>query len=420
MDVRSHKVKPNGTISEFLFALRTFLEQIFTKEFLEREVSILQTHSKRKDNYSYLVDINVHPAARWWLELTRIIQQKYRVNPMLHSQVLAFMESAMFYVALTTLLNNGSISLNDPEVIERLKDRRNFLPYTYELLIAANYASHDYLLEFPEKRDNVETVDLYVSKDNISAYIECKKLSRNAHWQDVAIETLKYLDSIRPNSYLLSATFSKAPKSRQIAIEYSQRIISRIKKSDNPALSNDASIDIKELPTFIVGNPDSLSLRIPPDIEYYTFLFHYNPLGIISEPRIIILRNTGKLRELRNSLTDRLKTASAQLKKAQRKDALRLIAVDITSFLLEIANPWTPAQNENIIKQVEFVRSYITHWISRNKSVDGVIITRSKLYLNPYNYPLAIVMQPEYILRENVSIKNVPRFEGWSIELVVR
>jgi len=392
--------------------IKQFLESIFGIDFLKTEIKIAKTHLKR----SHLKEVNIHPAAKWWNDLNKIISQGNRINPAIHSQGTSLMESVMLYYALDTLLKKGVISLEDPTVISRLKDRKNFLSYTYELFLAANYASNGYFVKFPEAEESQETVDLYIYNDEgLSAYIECKKLNRKAYWDDVALQIIQYLNSFRPTSYLISATFSKAPKSSKEAIEYGKEVISALKGNTK------TDIKIRELPIFIIGHPDSL-FRPPssPDVEYYTFQFHYNPMGIISEPKIIIFRNTGKLRELKNSLNNRLKKASKQLKVTTRNDIPKLIAVDITSFVREVRNPWSLNNDETIAKQLDFTKTHIRNWLSKNTHVTGVIVTRSKLYLNPYNYPLALVMEPEYIFQEKIPMDTIPLFKGWSIVVIAK
>lgn len=414
--VRRIKRKPDGTVSEFIPQLKAFLEQVFTKEFLEREVEVLQTHSKNKHNYSFLKEVNIHPAAKWWNDLNKIIAQGNRVNPAFHSQVISFMESALFFAALKILVNKGVISLDNTKTLSRLKDRENFLPYFYELFLAANYVYNGYSVKFPEEEKSQEIVDLYVYDDNgNNAYIECKRLSRKVYWEDVALQVFQYLESIRPNSYMISATFPKAPKSAREAREYGRRIILSLKGN------METNIETKELPTFIIGSPVSLH-RLPslPDTEYYTFQFAFNPIGIISEPKILIFRNTGRLKELKNAINDRLKKASKQMKTIERNDVPKLIAIDVTSFVTEVKNIWSPAADKGVERQIEFIKSYIGNWLSRNPHIAGVIITRSILHLNPYNYPLAIVIEPEYILQKDVSLTKIPKFEGWSMATIVK
>lgn len=409
------KRKPDGTVPEFMHLLKSFLEDVFGKDFLERELRILATHSKNKQQYSFLKEVTIHPAAKWWDTVTKIIQQNNRVNPAMHSQIVEFMESALFFAAFRTLAEKGVISLTNGDVVARLRDRKNFLPFVYELTLAANYVSNGYNVEFPERSNESKlTVDLLVHNESTAAYIECKRLTRRVYWEDVVIEVLNYLNSVRPNSYRITATFPKAPKSPQEARKYSEKVLSALREEST------SDVQIKELPTFIIGNPRSLFPPQDKETEYYVSMFGYHPLGIIAEPKVIILRNTGKLKEFKNSVNDRLKQASKQLKNVEDPNVPKIVAIDVTSFVMEIRNIWSGYANEYILQQVDEIRSYIKSRLSKSQHIDGVLITRSVIHLDPYNRPLAVNVVPEYILKESVLLENIPKFKGWSVVTLTR
>jgi tetratricopeptide (TPR) repeat protein len=141
-----------------------------------------------------------------------------------------------------------------------------------------------------------------------------------------------------------------------------------------------------------------------------------NGIPNIREPKIIMFKYPKKLDWIREKLKKRLEEAHKNLSTtsndATNSRISKLICIDLTDVVGRVVIPlleMQPQYDEGLVKELEMDMKM---WLEDHPNIDGVILTRSKLYLDPLWNPYALVFEPKVITLSEISL---PTPRGWTI-----
>jgi len=184
------------------------LESVFTRNFLEALAAKLKRKWGKPEDYHYL-EVKVHRVAKWWTILKAIKERGYVFDLRFKTDLEEFAWIVLFVFALETLLEKGAIPFKEQTFVSRLKSDQ-FDDYLYELLIAANYVSLGYDVEFPELSGET-TIDVVAKRDLEQVFIQCKMLRSGIRWDFIAAELLRRLHKNKMN-IAIEIELSKLPE----------------------------------------------------------------------------------------------------------------------------------------------------------------------------------------------------------------
>ena len=202
------------TIAGLVKELKDFLVHVFGQDFLVKELEKLGWKPRgRPEDYSYLVDVNIHRAARWYAELKAFEERGYTFDLRFSLKVEEFMELLLFYYSFRLLLENGIVDLESKAVQGRLREKAGkFDDFLHEILVASNYASNGFRVSMPEASGE-GGVDVRAGKGPFDVLCECKRLRREAAYNLLAVELLRWLHSQGLN-VMVDVTFGRTPKGK--------------------------------------------------------------------------------------------------------------------------------------------------------------------------------------------------------------
>jgi hypothetical protein len=145
-----HNASPHN-FGELVRVLRSSLEGVFGKEFLEMEAKKLRYRPRgRPEEYRYLLEVGIHRAAKWWSLCNKIEERGYLLDLRFSTEVEELMNLILFDYAIEELAKKEVVSLDDEYFTGKLKSERQFDSLLYELIVGANYASAGYDVAFVE------------------------------------------------------------------------------------------------------------------------------------------------------------------------------------------------------------------------------------------------------------------------------
>ncbi|MCR8487786.1 MAG: tetratricopeptide repeat protein [Crenarchaeota archaeon] len=386
--------------------LRSFLEQIFGKEFLLSESEKFEQYKPKGKlgTLRFLTSVNIHRAAKWYRILWDIAGRGCAFDLNYTSEAEEFIYLMLFAYAFNDLVRLRKANLQDSMLLGKLRNREEFESLMYEVLVASNYASNEFEVHLYPKVDN-RTLDVFAHKEgSIKVYVECKRLRREEAYNDLAIEVGSWLIEKGLN-LMVDVELIKTPKRNDV-----ERISNAIKEYiEGRGVEHDIRVQYYPLPEYL-HNPLSLQVKGPESIEYVLALSYtrFSEKGVeIKEPKVIVFRNINKHNELIAKIDKSLSMAHDQLKFV--RDARKVIYIDLTEIigrqtllLPELIK--LDAGPEILFGKVE---EYVRSWLARHADVDAVALTHVKLYTDHMGLPYSVVVE-----NRAVTSYVVP---GWTI-----
>jgi len=399
-------------LPSLISSVTRFLEEVFGRDFLVSELKKLKWKPKsRPEEYEYLREISIHRAARWYKLLNSFKERGYRFDLRFSIEVEEFMGLLLFYYSLKTLIEKGVIDLGSRVVQGKLHsgNLEQFDDFTNELFVAANYTSNDFNVAMPELSGSGE-VDIYVEKDSIKIWCECKRLRRDEPYLEIAVEILRWLHEKGVNA-LIDIIFAKTPSEKPDAII---RVIEKyIEKSQLEKVSSLERVIVSSLPSI---SDAPLDIRVSTEnIEYLVYAAY---MGIfegkmkIRDPKIVVFRNINKINEVIKKLERRLRDAYEQLERveASGRGVRKVIQVDVSDAVGAIVVPYygRDIYREEVLRKIE---DFCRDWLFKHPNVDAVILMIRRIHLDPFGHPHALV----------VEYRTVTPYTplGWTVETMV-
>lgn len=404
--------------SDLIEALKRFLEHVFGKELLLRELENLERYRPKRghETLKFLIDVNVHRAARWYRILQDVAGRNYvfALNYMLEAE--EFMHLMLFAYAFDKLLQLGKASLQDNNLIGRLKDRRGFESLMYEILIASNYAENGFDVDiFPKAGD------VFAKKNSLEVYIECKRLRRESAYNELAVKVGSWLIERKLN-LLVDVELTKTPKSRDV-----ESISNAIREHiEGRKIERNIKIRYHPLPEYL-RDPLTLYVENPESIEYVaiTSYFRLSEEGVeVKEPKVLIFRNVGRYSELVTKINNALEEAYDQLKAVE--SARKVICLDVTEVVgrpvLQLPDLIRLDVGAEIL--ISKLEEYVRSWLVNHTAVDAIILTSAKLYFDAIGFPFATVVENKTIAGYvapgwTISTRMIPMLKDYSPEQLV-
>ncbi|RSN76452.1 tetratricopeptide repeat protein [Candidatus Methanodesulfokora washburnensis] len=373
-------------------SLERFLVKIFGKEFIESEYNKLKTYAPRgkPEELRYLIAPNVHRAGKWYRLLETIKEQEYSFDLRFSTDVEEFMRLLLFAHGLDLLIRSNTLPLQRKEIVGALRDRGRFESLMYETMIASNYASNKFHVKFPELFG--ERVDIYAERGEIKVYVECKTLKKNEKYVDIAVEIGSWLNEKKVN-VLLDITLPRTPKKEDV--KKVSDLVKKVLEKGEACKEGDIKVSFTELPEYLC-KPFQMSISNPENVEFIlsSSYIRFSAKGPeVKEPKLIILRNPNKYEEVSRRLKDALEKADDQLKTVRGRKVIYIDASEVIGRpTLQI--PELISLNTVMYSKLEaFVRS----WLENHVTIDAVVMTEPRLYLDPFGIPCAVALESKTI-----------------------
>lgn len=391
--------------------LMYFLEKVFGKVWLEQELSKTQhkLHGKPED-FSFLVDVNIHQAAKWWALCNILERRGYKFDLRFMTDLEDFMELMLFCCNLNTLLEKGIINLEDRQFMGRLKDRRLFTSLVYELLVATNYVTQGYEVEFPEIMGK-EPVDIHVKQDKVGAFVECKRLEYKALWSATAKQFLKKATKNGVN-VATRVEVKRPPQKHPEAVKLAKLMMDIVKQESSSIPESGVEINFKSLPTLIEGS--KFEVPLDSDADYLTLSGYVGVFrdGIkIRDPKIVAFKDIERMRRAKERLRENLKKASKQLLSIAGEN--KIICIDVSSVVRKIVLSIGEQDPER--EELRDLMAKAKEWLRDHQNISAVILTWAKLYIDPLGVPTFFLIETMPIT-SRAEISDLPLFKGWTCE----
>jgi len=390
-------------------ALSTFLVKVFGGEFLREEVRKLNSYAPKSkpESLEYLRPIGVHRVARWFRLLENIKERGYSFDLRFSTEIEEFMNFTLFAYAFNTLIRYGILSLDNPAVTGGLRDKDRFESLLYEALIASNYALNGFEVSMPDLL-NRGRIDIYARKGGVEVYCECKKLRRKELYDDLAIKIISKLYQKKLN-LVVDLELLKKPRSTENLIA----LVEKAAEKGMPVKTDEAIIQVQPLPELIEGVYEVLPAR-PETVEYAVstaYMGIFNGVLKVKEPKILVIRDSSKPKDLEERLKSRLKEALDQLRTVE--GYRKVIYVDVSEAVgrpvLLLPEVVRLTQGPETLASHLEVKS--REWLVAHPDIDAIILTKQKLYVDEFGNPYAITVESQL-----VSAYTAP---GWTIEMRV-
>ena len=186
-----------SSVKMLISSLKSFLDKVFGDKLFEEARKLKEWKPKGKlGSFEYLCSVKVHKATRWYWLLRDLEKRGYSFDLRFSSDIEEFMNLLLFAYSFDRLIQQNILSLDSSEVRGALMDRQRFESLTYEVLIAANYASSVFEVKLPDLL-KIGRTDVYAKRGNVVVYAECKKLRRNERYAEVAINVMQELRAVQ-------------------------------------------------------------------------------------------------------------------------------------------------------------------------------------------------------------------------------
>jgi len=390
--------------SSLMDALSDFLTKVFGERLREEAKKLdLYAPKGRPESFEYLRPIGVHRAARWYRLLEKLKERGYLFDLRFSAEIEELMNLMLFAYAFDSLVARGVLTLDSAVVRGRLYDKDGFESLIYEVLVASNYALNGFEVSMPDLSGK-ERVDIYARKGNIEVYCECKKLRRKEQYVDLAIKVMSKLHQ-KGLSLLVDVELLKRPKSIERLIE----LVEKAAEEKRPLKSDEAVIQVQYLPELVEGVYE-LAIPRPETIEYLVSAAYagiFDGTLKVREPKVLVIRDVGKQRDVEEQLKNRLREAVDQLSlvKGRRK----LIYVDVSEVVgrpvLQLPELLQVRHGPEIL--ASRLEEKCREWLGVRLDIDAVVLTQSKLYVDEQGHPFAISFE-NHIVAPYVA-------PGWTI-----
>lgn len=394
-------------------SLNSFLEKVFGTEVREEAQRHYAWGRASPESYEYLRPPGVHRAAKWYAMLQRFKERGYSFDLRFSAEIEEFQKLLAFAYSFDVLIQSNVISLKNSRVKGALLDRDRFESLIYETLIAANYVSNGFDVQLPDLLGEGR-VDIHIKKDNVEAYIECKKLRKSERYVDIAIKTMQRIHR-RKFSGVIDVTLKKTPTTSK-DVENVVKLVERaIEENKDSMLSEYAIVRIQRLPP-LLENVYELHIPQPESVEYLISSFYagiFNGILKIKEPKLLILRDPNRIEKLKRQLLNELRRALEQLRTVTESGTRKIIYMDIS----EVAGRPVLQLPEFVRVSVgpEIITSHLEaacrEWLLKHPHVDTIVLTQLKLYLDTSGLPYVLVLENKPVLSYVAP--------GWSIETLI-
>lgn len=365
--------------------------EVFEEGFLKDEYDKLIKFAPRgkPEELKYLMPINVHRATRWYKLLQEFKERDYAFDFRFSTDIEEFMWLLIFAYSLDVLVQFKKIDLKEGRIAGRLKDRQNFESFMYEVVVAANYASNGFDVEFPETFGG--RVDIHAKKGGVEVHAECKRLRREEIYNELAIEIGSWLNEEKLN-ILLDVTFPRTPRKEDF-----KRVLSIVKDvvSSRSSVNKDIHVQVNPLPEYLY-EPLPLQLPSPESIEFIlsTSWVRFSEKGVeVKDPKVIIFRNMGKCDEVLNKLKNNLSKAWNKLKTV--KNGRRVVYLDVSETVgkpvLQLPELVSLKSDPEVL--IGTVETYIRSWLEDHAELDAIVLTEAKVYLDQLKLPYALALE---------------------------
>jgi len=411
-NVEWNKIKNAKELIDFLI---DFLYKVFKKEYIMDQYKKLKSLAPRSkpEELKYLIEPNVHRVAKWYEILHNIKNRNYSFDLRFSTDIEEFMKMLIFAYAFDNLLKHGVVSLDDSAVMGQLQDHRRgkFESFMHHVLVASNYTSHGFEVTFLDLLEEGKP-DIYAKKGDLDVYAECKRLTRNDKYVEIAIEIGSWLFQEDINA-IVDVTLLRTPKDEKSIKEVAKAVkkaieLGRIVKNDY------VHVYVQNLPELIEWiAPVQISVPEPENIEFIlstSYFGIFDGIPKIKNPKIIILRNPNKYEEIRRRLKKVFQKANKQLESVKGR---KLIYIDVS----EVAGRPTLQLPElirlNIGPEIVLgrVEEFVRNWLERHLNLDAVCLTQYSLYLDELGLP-------SFITWENKIVTSYVA-PGWTIQTLI-
>jgi tetratricopeptide (TPR) repeat protein len=375
--------------------LEKFLLRVFGEEFLREEVKKLEQYvsKSRLENFEYLRPLGVHRAAQWYKLVENLENRGYTFDLRFSAEIEEFMNLTIFALSLDSLMQRNVLSLENPIVRGALHDKNRFESLLYEVLISANYALNGFEVRMLDLFNEGRT-DIFARKDATKVYCECKKLKRKEFYVDIAIKVLSEI-SQRKISAIIDIELFRKPKSVDDIVKIIEKAIDEGKATK----SEEAYVQITLLPELIEGI-FTVSIPKPENIEYAVAAAYagiFNGVLKVKEPKIIVIRNANKSKDVEKQLMNRLREALEQLNTVS--NGRKVIYVDITEVagrpILQLPELIKLSPGPEIL--ASYLEKKVREWLINHPDIDSVVLTQSKLYTDEFGNPFVLVVENHVI-----------------------
>lgn len=396
---------------ELIDSLIDFLIKVFGKDFIEEQYRKLKELAPKgtPEELKFLLEPQVHRVAKWYELLYDIKNKNYSFDLRFSTNIEEFMKLLVFAYAFDNLLKHDIVSLDDNAIKGQLRDHRKgkFESFMHHVLVASNYASHGFEVTFLDLIEEGRP-DIYAKKGSLEVYAECKRLTRNEKYIEIAIEIGSWLFQEDLN-VMIDVTLFKIPKDEKSVRE----VINVIKKAieQNQMKNNYAYVRVQNLPDLIECiTPVQISIPQSENIEFILSTFYsgiFNNILKIKNPKIIVLRNPNKYEEICKKVKKILQKANKQLEGVKGR---KLIYIDIS----EVAGRPTLQLPELVRLDIGpeiilgRVEEFVRNWLERHLNLDAVCLTQYSLYLDELGLP-------SFITLENKIVTSYVA-PGWTIQ----
>lgn len=391
--------------SSLVDSLSNFLVEVFGEEFLREEVKKLGLYAPKgkPESLEYLRPVGVHRVAKWFRLLEKLKEQGYSFDLRFSTEIEEFMNLSLFTYALNTLIQRKVLSLENPVVTSSLRDRNRFETLLYEVLIASNYALNGFEV-FMLDLLNRGRIDVYAKKGNIEVYCECKKLRRGELYTDLAIKIISRLYQKKLN-LIIDLELLRKPRS----IENIVVLVEKAAEEGKPIRTEDVIIQIQPLPELIEGVYE-ISIPRPDTIEYAVsaaYMGIFNGVLKVKEPKVLVIRDSSKPRDLEERLKSKLREAYDQLRTAN--GYRKVIYVDVSEVTGKVI--FQLPELIRLTRGSEILASHLEmtsrEWLETHPDIDTIVLTKHKLYVDEFGNPYAITFESQ-----GVSAYTAP---GWTM-----
>ena len=406
----------------FIESLGNFLLNVFGEEFLREGVKKLEMYAPKSisESFEYLRPLGVHRVVQWYKLIENLKNRGYAFDLRFSAEVEEFMKLILFTFSLDTLIRYNVLSLDNPVVRGALRDKDMFESLFYEILVAANYTLNGFKARMPDLF-NEGRIDIYAEKGATKVYCECKKLRRKEFYDDVAIKVLSEIHR-RKVSAIIDIELLKKPKSVDDIVKLVENVIGERRS----VKSEVASIQVTMLPELVEGVFTILTPK-PESIEYVVstaFVGIFNGMLKVKEPKVVIVRDSNKPKEIEKQLNGRMSDALNQLSTVS--NGRKVIYIDVSEVvgkpILQLPELLKLSQGPEVL--TSYLEEKIRERLTNHPEVDSVVLTLPKLYIDEFGNPSTLTVEnhvvTSYIMTGwTIVIRILPIPPGTSPEVLV-
>jgi len=374
--------------------LKAFLEEIFGVDLINKELDSMRKMPKYKpEDLYYIIEPNIHRAAKWYKLLKAMEERGYSFDLRFSVEVEEFMNLLAFTYSFNEILCKGVLDIRDNIVYGKIRDRDRFESLMYEIIVAANYVSNNFHVEFPDlgKSRIRGRMDIYAEKGATKVYAECKALRRENKYAVLAVNTVRKLQD-EDLCALVDITLLRTPRTSKDVRDIMLLLDKAIEAGT--ISESGAKIEVRELPKYMRKSLE-ISVLKPRYIEYVlaSSFVRFSQYGFeVKEPKIVIVKHVNKFKELKRRLKRRLHEAHGQLKDTKGR---RVIYVDVSDVvgkpIIQLPELIKLSSGPDIL--LGELEGFIRSWLEKHPDIDAIALSLKKIYMDPFRIPYALVVE---------------------------